>query len=118
MHIIETGREHVVFTQISEETTILPIDTCEILFQQEVVLAENNQKAQLVIVKKDDPSELISKRVSAAVSPAHRAFIHTVDEKFVQTQKILVGFILDEQAKEITLFPCRVMDIIPNGYLR
>ena len=70
MHIIDTGKEHVVFTQISEETTILPMNTCEILFKQEIVLSEHNQKAQLVIVKKDDPSELISKRVSIAVRPA------------------------------------------------
>ena len=118
MHTIDTGKEHMVFTQISEETTILPIDTCEILFKQEVVLSENNQKAQLFIVKKDDPSELISKRVSISVRPADRAFIHTVDSKFVQAQEILVGFVQDEQVKDITLFPCRVMDIIPNGYLR
>ena len=118
MHIIDTGKEHVVFTQISEETTILPMNTCEILFKQEIVLSEHNQKAQLVIVKKDDPSELISKRVSIAVRPADRAFIHTVDSKLVQAQEILVGFVQDEQVKDITLFPCRVMDIIPNGYLR
>ncbi|MCX6754768.1 MAG: hypothetical protein NTU81_03000 [Candidatus Nomurabacteria bacterium] len=118
MHIINTGKEHVVFTQISEETTILPIDTCEILFKQEVVLSENNQKAHLVIIKKDDPSKLISKIESIAVRPANRAFIRTVDAKFVQAQEILVGFIQDEQVKEITLFPCRVIDIVPNGYLQ
>lgn len=118
MHTIDTGKEHVVFTQISDETTILPIDTCEILFKQEVVLSENNQKAQLVIVKKDDPSELISKRVSIAVRPADRAFIHTVDAKFVQGQEILVGVIEDQNAKEVTLFMCMITDIVPNGYLK
>lgn len=118
MHIIDNGKEHIVFTEMNEEVVSLPIDTCEILFQQDIVLSENNQKAQLVIVKKDDPSELISKQVSIAVRPADRAFIHTVDAKFVQGQEILVGFVQDEQVKEVTLFPCRVMDIIPNGYLR
>lgn len=118
MHTIDTGKEHIVFTQISEETIILPLDSCEILFEQDVVLSEDNQKAKLLIIKKDDPSEIISKRVSIAVRPADRAFIHTVDKKFVQMQEILVGFIQDEQVKDITLFPCRVMDIIPNGYLR
>jgi hypothetical protein len=55
MHTINTGKEHVTFTQISEETVVFPIDTCEVLFKQEVVLSKNNQKAQLVIIKKDDP---------------------------------------------------------------
>ncbi len=118
MHIIDTGKEHVVFTQIPGETKIIPIETCEILFKQEVVLSENNQKVQLVIVKKDNPSELISKRVSIAVRPADRAFIHTTDGNFVQAQEILVGLVQDEQAKDIKLFPCRVMDIVPNGYLK
>lgn len=118
MHIIDNGKEHIVFAQISEETTILPIESCEVLFKQEVMLAENNQKAQLVVVKKDDPSRIISDRVSVEIRPADRAFIHTVDAKFVQGQEILVGFIQNEQMKEITLFPCRVMDIVPNGYLR
>jgi hypothetical protein len=56
--------------------------------------------------------------VDVAVRPADRVFIHTVDAKFVQAQEILVGLIQDEQVKDVTLFPCRVMDIIPNGYLR
>lgn len=118
MHTIDNGKEHIVFTETNEEAVNLPIDTCEILFKQDVVLSENNQKAQMVIVKKDDPSELISKQVSIAVRPADRAFIHTADAKFVQGQEILVGFIQNEQEKDIALFPCRVMDIIPNGYLR
>jgi|GEM_PF-2362650 len=118
MQTIDNGKEHVVFTQISEEVSTFSLDTCEILFKQEVVLSENSQKATMVIVKKDDPSKIISKRVDVSIRPADRAFIHTVDEKFVQGQEILVGFITDEQEKETKLFPCRVMDIIPNGYLR
>jgi hypothetical protein len=118
MHIIETDKEHVVFTEVDGEKVILPIDTCEILFKQDVQLSENNQKAQLIIVKKDDPSKLISERVSIAIRPADRVFIHTIDAKFVQGQQILVGLIVDEKAKEVELFPCMVMDIIPNGYLK
>lgn len=118
MHIINTGKEHVTFVQTSEDTTTVSMDACEILFRQDVELTENNQKAELVIVKKDDPSELISQRVSIAVRPADKAFIHTVDGNFVQGQQILAGMIEDENAKEITLFTCMVTDIIPNGYLK
>ena len=118
MHIIDNGKETVVYTQILRETTVKNLNDCEILFKQEVVLSENNQQAQLIIVKKDDPSEIISKRVDVSIRPADRAFIHTADAKFVQGQEILVGIVHDEQTKGITLFPCGVMDIIPNGYLR
>jgi len=116
MHTINTGKEHVVFAQISDEVTILPIESCEIIFRQDVAL-ENNQKAELIIVKKDDPSKLISQQVTSSVRPADRAFIHSVDRNFTQTQLILVGMVDNGQAKEVTLFTCMVTDIIPNGYL-
>lgn len=119
MHAINTGKEHVVFAPISADSVNLLLKECEILFEQDVILSsQNNQKAKMIIVKKDDPSEIISKRVGINIRPADRAFIHSVDCKFVQMQEILVGFVLDENEKEVTLFLCRVTDIIPNGYLR
>lgn len=116
--MINTGRECVVFTQTSEPLVTSLIDSCEILFTEDVVLTEGNKKVRMIIVKKDEPSELISKMVDVSIRPADRAFIHTVNGKFTQTQKILVGFISDEQDKEVELFPCMVIDIIPNGYLK
>lgn len=117
MHIIDTGKEHVTFVQTSEETAFLSLDTCEIIFRQEVILEGNNQKAELVIVKKDNAGILIAERVNASVRPADRAFIHTVDCNFVQAQEILVGMIYNKEAKEVEFFTCKVIDIVPNGYL-
>jgi hypothetical protein len=116
MHIIETGKDHVVIQQIEGEIKITPLNICTILFKQEVVL-ENNQKAKLVVVQEDDPCDLINERTHSSIRPSDRRFIHTDDKKFVQMQKIFVGFIQDYQAKEIELFPCRVIEIVPNGYL-
>lgn len=116
MHIVDNGKEHIVFTQISKETVMYSLDKCKILFTQDVMLAEN-KKAQMIIVEKDNASRIISDRVGIEIRPADRAFIHTVDAKFVQGQEILVGFIQDKEVKNITLFPCMVTDIIPNGYL-
>ncbi len=118
MHIINNGKEHIVFVQISNEATTRSLDSCEALFRQDVVLDHNDQKAQLIVVKKDDPSVIISNRVSIEIRPADRAFIHTADANFVQGQEILVGMIYDQEAKEVELFLCQVMDIVPNGYLR
>lgn len=118
MHIINTGKEHVTFVQAPGDPIIRSLDSCEILFRQDVELTDNKKKAQLIIVKKDNPSELISRRVDASTRPAGRAFIHTIDGNFVQGQQILAGVIEDDTAKEVTLFTCMVMDITPNGYLR
>lgn len=118
MHIIDNGKEYVMFTEISEKVLTLKLKTCDILFSQEIMLSENKQKARMVIVKKDEPSELISKRVDRTVRPANRAFIHTVDARFMQGQEILVGIMYDDAQEEVCFIKCMVMDIVPNGYLK
>lgn len=116
MHIIETGKEHVVFTEIGNSVESLTLTSKNKLLEQEVVL-EDGAIGKLIILEKDNPSELISKNISIETPPSLKVFQRTENGKFTIGQKIYVA-ILKENIEVANFFTCMIMDIIPNGYLR
>ena len=116
MHIIKTGKEHVVFMETNKPVQNFPINSKNKLFEQDVLL-ENNSQAKLLILEKDNPSVLISKNISSMTPPSVRVFQRTDKGDFTIGQEIFVA-IFQGEPENADFFTCLITDIIPNGYLR
>lgn len=118
MHIIQTEKAVVCFTETNEQPIALKIQENKILFSQKVALDGTSEEAELIVLQKDDPTVIISARTSSSMAPSAKAFIHTECRNFVQGQTFYAAVVKQRTNDAIDFLPCMVMDIVPNGYLR